>query len=981
MIDQFYKVYLKLSAYTFISAIGSVYPSISKATNFIEEAQPTNVQSFMFTELYSGVYLNNLNADEIAQSLKNGIAAKLRGALIEANDLFRKVALHGNVTGMYWLGLLHEEKGEIVQALKWYIQGIQEHWLLSQQPHSLIKSRLDNFKQHNQTSLLETPVNAFLQHYQDSSIQGFWAHYPPQKRALIPSLARLDAAYNSRYHEPYLDQYENHAKARRFNQLGYLAYNTMVYNSPEMWLGLGGLCEEGGLGDPIDIDKAIKCYERANSSDAYNRLAAIWEDGRLNGKPEFQKAEEYYIKSNTPEGWFNLGLFYAAGRGSNGIPNYSKAADAYRKSNTPEAWVNLGLMYEDGKIGKKPNYIEAKNCYEKAQTSEAWHNLGILYSKGKIGKKPDYKNAERCYLRANYPTSSYNLGGLYRDGKINGKREYMRAKAAFEKSQIPDAWESLGKLYEEGKLTPEPDYKKAESFYKKADTPNAWFGIGLLHLNGKLEGKADNVKAKECFFKSGTPEALHSLGLMYLQGKIESRPNYKEALRYFLESNSPAALYNIGLMYEEGVFTGNPDFQKAAEFYEKSNDCNSLCNLGVLHALALLNQNPDYNKAAFCFEKSNTPDGWHNLGRLYFTGKIGSSPDYKQAKHFFEKAKMPDSFIMIGMLYEEGKIDGKPDPQQARNYYQKADTPTSLQMLLNLQVEGLIALSSDEETRINQEIKQKLDDLPEPKKAYQTGQVAYLKDEFEEAYTLLNQALLNGAYVDEAQIEYIASLIYLNNMLSLFQHLDLKEKQEAGDLPSFSPSAEAHIQAASSESVDAFHPLESSCSNQVRRNDSTVALSPLVNKENAERKLQNLQSNSHGRRFKNLNVIREKLEKKKQKVKELFLKFKSSKSPSIPSDKSPVEIEVKFINEKTRNSFYDILNDNKHIHHNKLKRIYADIRQHPWLLQGEGQPEILKNKYQGFKGCYSRRMDAANRLIYKIEAKSILILSCEGHYE
>lgn len=62
-----------------------------------------------------------------------------------------------------------------------------------------------------------------------------------------------------------------------------------------------------------------------------------------------------------------------------------------------------------------------------------------------------------------------------------------------------------------------------------------------------------------------------------------------------------------------------------------------------------------------------------------------------------------------------------------------------------------------------------------------------------------------------------------------------------------------------------------------------------------------------------------------------------------------------------------------------LKRInllLKDIeREH---FNGIGKPEPLKGDLSGF---WSRRIDDANRLIYRINGNIIEILSCKGHYE
>jgi toxin YoeB len=45
------------------------------------------------------------------------------------------------------------------------------------------------------------------------------------------------------------------------------------------------------------------------------------------------------------------------------------------------------------------------------------------------------------------------------------------------------------------------------------------------------------------------------------------------------------------------------------------------------------------------------------------------------------------------------------------------------------------------------------------------------------------------------------------------------------------------------------------------------------------------------------------------------------------------------------------------------------------ILNGLGKPERLK-----YGAGYSRRIDEANRLVYKIDNDTIIIKSCRGHY-
>lgn len=45
-------------------------------------------------------------------------------------------------------------------------------------------------------------------------------------------------------------------------------------------------------------------------------------------------------------------------------------------------------------------------------------------------------------------------------------------------------------------------------------------------------------------------------------------------------------------------------------------------------------------------------------------------------------------------------------------------------------------------------------------------------------------------------------------------------------------------------------------------------------------------------------------------------------------------------------------------------------------FDGIGKPEPLRN----YEGCWSRRIDDKNRLVYKISENCIEIIQCKGHY-
>jgi toxin YoeB len=62
-----------------------------------------------------------------------------------------------------------------------------------------------------------------------------------------------------------------------------------------------------------------------------------------------------------------------------------------------------------------------------------------------------------------------------------------------------------------------------------------------------------------------------------------------------------------------------------------------------------------------------------------------------------------------------------------------------------------------------------------------------------------------------------------------------------------------------------------------------------------------------------------------------------------------------------------------------LKRInllIRDIQRSPF--EGIGKPEPLKHQLAGY---WSRRIDDANRLVYRVEGDEITIAQCGGHYD
>lgn len=61
----------------------------------------------------------------------------------------------------------------------------------------------------------------------------------------------------------------------------------------------------------------------------------------------------------------------------------------------------------------------------------------------------------------------------------------------------------------------------------------------------------------------------------------------------------------------------------------------------------------------------------------------------------------------------------------------------------------------------------------------------------------------------------------------------------------------------------------------------------------------------------------------------------------------------------------------------RINQLLKDIQRSPF--EGLGKPEALKHN---LAGCWSRRIDDANRLVYEVSSdQDIIIISCKGHYE
>lgn len=59
----------------------------------------------------------------------------------------------------------------------------------------------------------------------------------------------------------------------------------------------------------------------------------------------------------------------------------------------------------------------------------------------------------------------------------------------------------------------------------------------------------------------------------------------------------------------------------------------------------------------------------------------------------------------------------------------------------------------------------------------------------------------------------------------------------------------------------------------------------------------------------------------------------------------------------------------------RINTLLKDIQRNAY--EGIGKPEPLKNN---LSGCWSRRIDDANRIVYYEEDGIIYVISCRGHY-
>jgi toxin YoeB len=84
-------------------------------------------------------------------------------------------------------------------------------------------------------------------------------------------------------------------------------------------------------------------------------------------------------------------------------------------------------------------------------------------------------------------------------------------------------------------------------------------------------------------------------------------------------------------------------------------------------------------------------------------------------------------------------------------------------------------------------------------------------------------------------------------------------------------------------------------------------------------------------------------------------------------------MKIIFLNSAWEDYLYWQQQDKKTL--KKINLLIKDAQRTPF--EGLGKPEPLKHHLSGW---WSRRIDLEHRLIYKLEANSIIIMQCRYHY-
>lgn len=84
--------------------------------------------------------------------------------------------------------------------------------------------------------------------------------------------------------------------------------------------------------------------------------------------------------------------------------------------------------------------------------------------------------------------------------------------------------------------------------------------------------------------------------------------------------------------------------------------------------------------------------------------------------------------------------------------------------------------------------------------------------------------------------------------------------------------------------------------------------------------------------------------------------------------------DIKFIEDAWNEYQYWLFQDKKMLR--KINALLKEVQRTPF--EGTGKPEPLKGD---LSGSWSRRITEKDRLIYRFEDDTVIVLQCKGHYE
>jgi toxin YoeB len=518
--------------------------------------------------------------------------------------------------------------------------------------------------------------------------------------------------------------------------------------------------------------------------------------------------------------------------------------------------------------------------------------------------------------------------------------------------------------------------------------------LGLEHLADIYIKKEDIKSAIQVLQEIDTPESLFKVGLLLHKNK-----EYKKAVKFYAQSQTSEAYANAGNIYIHELGHEKDAMKKAFSFFEKSSFPFAIINKAEIIRYGWHGETPDINQAlkilrdldeSFEGRESNstTEIVRNNIGSIYrFLN------DNKNAKEFYAKSGSAMALNSLAMiLQEEGDINGAMALTQniksvsaQINYFRNSlkldeisrdDYGNNVAALLttlecrpedlgNILHELYLIDFHDKKLmgKTEKEYEKVSEMMPSHERNLINAKLCSVKNDFDKARLILSTLIL------QSNCEAIS---YLEVMDLLEKEHNAKKEQEApGDEEytsgSLSNNADSDDEATSRDEEElapfATKAPASIESPAIRKGKDSAIDAP-------EHKRPSKFLPAEKRRLKQKRKIAEEYEKHKLELPRLIIKNATKTAVSTSND-----LAVVFLSEETKEDFKNLQKTSP-----KFRELLNDIQIQPWATTGSGKPEVLKSRHEGFKGCISRRLDHENRLVYKVSAGEILIISLEGHY-